>query len=134
MASRLDGIPVFELINIAVPAAKYNLVVRAIKRLGEPLYIPLTGLRGLELIIDHETWVVVDRDLNEIPILAWTEFQVEDRSSIHEPVSCSLKLYHAHAQIILSQVQEYMSRELENRIAELKSADEAEKIIPIKKD
>jgi hypothetical protein len=93
MASRLDGIPVFELINTTVPAVEYNLVVRAIKRLGEPLYIPLAGLRRLEL-----------------------------------------KLYHAHAQIILSQVQEFMERELERRIAELKTANSTKKIIPIKRD
>lgn len=134
MSSRLDNIPVFEFIKMTVPAAEYNLVVRAIKRLGEPLFIPLAGLRSLELIIERDAWIVVDKDLNEIPVLAWTDFQAENRSSIHVPIPCNLKLYHAHAQIILSQVQEFMERELERRITELQASSRDGNVTPIRRD
>lgn len=134
MSGRLDNIPVFELIKTSVPAEEYNLVLRAIKRLGEPLYIPLTGLRSLELVIDHDAWIVVDRDLNELPVLAWTNFEIEDRSNVHLPIQCELKLYHAHAQLILAQVQEFLDRELERRIAEVQSTSGSGKVTPIKKD
>ena len=70
MSSRLDNIPVYEQSETAVPAADYNRVQIAFKRLGEPIEIPLTGLRRLELILDRDAWVVVDHDTNDIPIFA----------------------------------------------------------------
>lgn len=134
MSWRLDDIPVFELTETEVPAVDYNLVQIAIHRLGEPLSIPLSGLRKLELLLDHEAWIVVDGDLNDIPVLAWTDFQVEGRSTLHEPVRCRLKTYHQHAPLILQQVTEFMERELAKRIAERQQGQKTEKVTPLKKN
>jgi hypothetical protein len=133
MNGRLDDIPVYELIEASIAAANYNLVQIAFKRLGEPIEIPLTGLRRLELILDRDAWVVVDHDMNDIPILAWTDFQVEGRSALHEPVPCQLKTYHMHAKVILERVTEFMEQELATRIAALQSACEIENVTPLKK-
>lgn len=134
MSSRLDDIPVYELIETTVPAAEFNLARLALKRLGNIIHIPLVGLRKLELIIDTEDWIVIDNDLNEIPVLAWTDFETEGRTSLHEPIPCKLKTYHAHAQMILEQVQEFMEKELSKRIAERQSACEIENIVSLKKE
>jgi len=133
MSRRLDDIPVYELIETAVNASNYNLVQIAFKRLGEPIGIPLTGLRRLELILDHEAWIVVDHDMNDIPILAWTDFQIVNRHALHESVLCHLKTYHMHASIILDRVTEFMEKELAIRISEQKKTCEIENIIPLKK-
>ena len=133
MSGRLDDIPVYELIETSVTAANYNLVQIALNRLGEPIEIPLTGLRRLELILDHETWLVVDHDMNDIPILAWTDFQVEGRSALHEPIPCQLKTYHMHAKVILERVSEFMGQELAVRIAALQNACEIENVTPLRK-
>jgi hypothetical protein len=133
MSGRLDDIPVYELIESSVAAADFNLVQIALNRLGEPIDIPLTGLRRLELILERSAWVVVDHDMNDIPILAWTDFQTEGRSALHEPVPCRLKTYHMHAKVILEQVVTFMERELAARLAALQTACEVENIAPLKK-
>jgi len=134
MSGRLDDIPIYELIESSVTAPNYNLVQIAFKRLGEPVEIPLTGLRRLELILDRDAWIVVDHDMNDIPILAWTDFQVEGRSALHESVPCRLKTYHMHAKVILERVTEFMEQELAARIAALQQACEIENVTPLKKE
>lgn len=134
MSGRLDDIPIYELIESSVSAANYNRVQIAFKRLGEPIGIPLTGLRHLELILDHEDWVVVDHDMNDIPILAWTDFQAGGRSALHEPVPCLLKTYHMHAKVILKRVTEFMEQELAARIAALQKTCEIENVTPLKRE
>jgi hypothetical protein len=131
---RLDDIPVYELREASVSAADYNLVQIAFNRLGEPVEIPLTGLRRLELILNRDAWIVVDHDQNDIPILAWTDFQGEGRSTLHESVPCQLKTYHMHATVILEQVTEFMEKELAKRLSELQKACEIENVTPIKKE
>jgi hypothetical protein len=131
---RLDNIPIFELTDTAVPAADFNLVQTALRRLGEPIEIPLSGLRNLKLILDREAWIVVDGAMNDIPILAWTDFQSEGRSALHEPVNCRLKTYHQHASVILGPVTEFMEQELAKRLAERQSAAPRGKVTPLKKD
>ena len=137
MSGRLDDIPVYELIESSVTASNYNLVQIALKRLGgrlgEPIGIPLTGLRRLELILDREDWIVVDHDMNDIPILAWTDFQVGGRSTLHESIPCNLKTYHMHAKVILERVTEFMEKDLASRIAALQKACEIENVTPLKK-
>lgn len=133
MGRRLDDIPVYERIATSVSAADFNLVQRAFHRLGEPLNIPLTGLRRLELTLDREAWVVVDRDLNDMPVLAWTNFQTEGRTALHEPVSCTLQTYHMHASVILGRVIEFMAKELTSRISARQMTCEIERVVPLKK-
>lgn len=133
MSSRLDDIPIYELIESSVTAPNYNLVQIAFKRLGVPIEIPLTGLRRLELILERDAWIVIDHDMNDIPILAWTDFQIDGRSALHEPVFCHLKTYHMHAKIILDRVTEFMEQELAMRLAALQKACEIENVTHLKK-
>ncbi|MDT8382866.1 MAG: hypothetical protein RRB22_00465 [Gammaproteobacteria bacterium] len=128
---RLDDIPVYELTETTVSAADFNRVQLAFHRIEQTLHIPLTGLRSLELILEREAWIVVDHDANDLPILAWTDFQSGHRSSLHQPVPCTLKTYHMHARVILEQVHDFMARELAARIAERQKACELENVVPL---
>ena len=132
MASRLDDIPVYEQRSVTVMAVDYNRVQIALKRLGEPVRFPLAGLRTLELLLDHEAWIVIDASLNDVPIFAWTNFQVSHRESLHEPIPCLLKMYHAHALVVMNKVTNLMQSVLSERIAALKAGSDADRIILLK--
>lgn len=134
MSWRLDDIPVYELTETSVTGANFNRVQLAFHRLGEPLYLPLAGLRSLELVLEREAWVVVDRGQNDIPVLAWTDFQRQGRSALNAPVPCRLKTYHVHATVILGQVTAFLEQELAKRIAERQNACEIDNVTPLKKD
>jgi hypothetical protein len=108
MRSRLDDLPVFETLQGTVPAADYNLVQIALKRLGDPLRFDLPRLRTLDLILEKDAWIVVDCALNDMPVLAWLDFRTEHRANLHEPIDCERRTYHIHAPIIIDKVIEAM--------------------------
>lgn len=116
MRSRLDDLPVFETRHLDVRAEEYNLVQIALHRLGNPLRIELPRLRTLDLILEKEAWVVVDNSLNDIPVVAWIDFEVAHRQSLHEPVSCERRTYHTHALLIVDKVVDSMHHILEERL------------------
>lgn len=108
MKSRLDDIPVFERRHCELGAEHYNLVQVALKRLGAPLRLELPKLRTLDLTLERDAWVVVDRSLNDIPILAWVDFETHGRSDLSQPVRCEQRTYHTHALVIVDKVLEAM--------------------------
>jgi hypothetical protein len=101
-----------------VAAENFNRVRLALSRLENPLRVALPGLRTLDFMLEDEVWAVVDRDLNDIPVLAWTDF--EHRSALHLPVRCILRYYHAHADVILDKallrLDEILAARLANRL------------------
>ncbi|MDH5178564.1 MAG: hypothetical protein OEZ39_15915 [Gammaproteobacteria bacterium] len=109
MKSRLEDLPTFEIRQVTVNAHHYNLVQVALKRLGDPLRIVLPGLRTLDLHLEKEAWIVVDKSLHDIPVMAWIDFAVAHRRSLHEDIPCTLKIYHSHAGILINKVMEAMS-------------------------
>ena len=108
MKSYLDDIPVYESIQSSVSAEHFNLVQIALKRLGNPIRLELPKMRTLDFLLDEETWIIIDRSLNDIPVMAWLDFETKDRG-LHEPLKCMLNLYHAHANIIHPRVIEAMT-------------------------
>jgi len=116
MRTRLDDLPVFEIQRLTVRAVDYNLVQIALKRLGAPLHIELPRLRTLELILEKDSWIVIDRALNDIPVLAWLDFDMQQRSSLHEPIPCQRRTYHTHALLIVDKVIEAMHLILGERL------------------
>ena len=73
-------------------------------------------MRTLDFLLDEETWIIVDRSLNDIPVMAWLDFETKDRS-LHEPLNCTLNLYHVHATIIQPRVIEAMTLLLGEKLA-----------------
>jgi hypothetical protein len=109
MRSRLDDLPRYASRAYRMPAAQFNAVRLALLRLGEPVRFALPGLRTLEMVLEQQAWICVDSGLNDFPVLAWVDFEASDREALHEPVSCMLYTYHAHAHIIESRVLQAIS-------------------------
>ncbi len=117
--SRLDSIQPYSTHPARVPAERYNLVRLALRRLENPIRLQLPRLRTLDLILEDDAWVIVDRSLNDIPIMAWTHF--ENRTSLHDPVCCTQRHYHAHAGVIMASAWKSMDSLLAERLAETHS-------------
>ena len=132
MRSRLDDLPVFETRQVTMRAEDYNLVHIALNRLENPIRVELPRLRTLDLILEKDAWIVIDRSLNDIPVLAWIDFKVAHRQTLHEPVACERRTYHTHALIIADKVIEAMHLILGERLGAI-SPSTPEQVISIKR-
>jgi hypothetical protein len=118
MYNRIDNMPIYEHRDSSVDANYYNHVLFALKRLGEEVRLEIPKLKHLDLILQKDAWIIVDRALNDYPIAAWTRFQVTQRNNLHEPVQCDLNLYHANADLILDRTLEAMELMLGEELAD----------------
>lgn len=132
MKSRLEDLPTFETCQTTVKAIHYNLVQVALKRLGAPLRFTLPKLRTLDLHLEKDAWIVVDKSLNDIPIMAWLDFDTTGRTSLHEDIPCTLKIYHSHAGILIKKIMEAMTLLIGEQL-DLPD-DEQARVLPIKKN
>ncbi len=104
MKSRIEDTPKLRTISTEIESNRFNQVRLGLIRLGGPIRMKLPGLRGMDVIIDGQAWVCVDRTLYDLPVLAWTDFKSQHRTGIHEPVQCLLHYYHVHADLITETV------------------------------
>lgn len=123
MKARLDQIPVYEKGQFQVSANLHNLARIALKRLGNPLRFELPRLRTLDFVLEDDAWIVVDRALNDIPIIAWLNFSTHHRSNLHEPITCERRSYHAHATMITDKTIEAMQLILGEQLGRLAPDD-----------
>ena len=117
MSRRLIAMVPLRTLPKTIEAAYYNRVRLALLRIGNPLRVGLPGLRGLEAIVDSDTWTVVDSLRTDNPVLAWCDFEVASRQALHEPVQCRLNLYHNQAGLIMGTALEALQLELKKRLA-----------------
>ncbi len=122
MYTRHNEVPVFEQRTGVVKTAHYNRVMTAFNRLGGEIRLVIPRLRTLDLILQKDAWVIVDRAFNDLPISAWVDFDSLHRDALHTPVKCQLKLYHANADIIIKQVLESMELLLGEQLMESHSS------------
>lgn len=108
MYDRLDDIPTLASRQRKVSATHYNHVLKALKYLGKEIRLPIPRLKHLDLILQKNAWIIVDRVLNDYPIVAWTNFETQGRSSLHEDIACEIKFYHANASMIMNRTLEAM--------------------------
>jgi len=78
----------------------YNIVRLGILRLGRPLDLEIEDINGLRCILDDHAWIFIDPYINDMPLLAWTNFKPRD--SINASIACELRLYHIHAGLLIS--------------------------------
>ncbi len=104
MKTRIEDVPKLRTISTEIESNRFNQVRLGLIRLGGPIRMKLPGLRGMDVIIDNQAWVCVDRTLYDLPVLAWTDFRHQQRHGIHEPVPCLLHYYHVHADLITETV------------------------------
>jgi len=126
MYTRHDEVPVYRYSESVINAVHYNTVQTAHKRLGGEIRLTIPRLKTLDLILQRDAWIVVDRALNDIPVAAWTNFETTQRDALHAPVKCQLRLYHANGEIIINHVLEAMELLLGERLNE---ADIPHKVI-----
>ncbi|MFV2057105.1 MAG: hypothetical protein ACC707_11600 [Thiohalomonadales bacterium] len=132
MYSRLDKLPVYETRATRLSALHFNHVQLALKRLGDSFRFPIPKLKHLDLILEKQAWIIVDHVLNDIPVAAWSDFQIEHREDIHSPILCKLRIYHAHADLILSRSIEAMEMILGEELADLED-NNVHKILAFKR-
>jgi hypothetical protein len=116
-----------------VDAHYFNQAQTALKRIGQQMRFKIPTLNHLDLIVQDDAWIIVDRVLNDVPVVAWTDFQIDGRDSLHEPVPCEIRLYHFAARMILKTTLDAMEDILGQSLAE-KYNDETEKVLPFKKE
>jgi len=131
MKRTLINVPVYETRSITIRAEHYNLVRIALKRLSSPVQLDLPRLRTLSLELDEETWIIADKSLNNVPVMAWLDFQPSG-DSLHQPVPCRLNLYHAHADKIYDRTLEAMTLILGERLPS--SDDHSHTVVSISDD
>lgn len=97
-----------------IPAAHYNCVRLALKRLGCPLRHELER-PAMILLLHEDFWAGMAPWDEELPLLAWTDFDTR-RSGLDQPVSCRLHLYHAHAGLLMGVALEALDAGLKQRL------------------
>lgn len=133
MSRILEGLPVYQRLSGNMSAEHYNTVQLALKRVSPTIRLEIPKLRTLDLLLNKEAWIVVDRSLNDFPIIAWTDFDTHQRDTLNQPIPCEILMYHQHAPIIIEKVMEAMEILLGEKLNEL-SSEEDHKIIPLKRD
>ena len=121
MYTRHNEVPVYAYRDGEIKALHFNTVQTAFKRIAPEIRIAIPKLKTLDLILQQDAWIVVDRAFNDVPIVAWTEFVSFNRDALHTPVKCKLRYFHAHADIILRRVLEAMEMLLGEKFEEFES-------------
>ena len=116
-----------------VDANYFNQAQTALKRIGQQIRFKIPTLNHLDLIVQDDAWIIVDRVLNDVPVVAWTDFQTEGRDNLHEPIACEIRLYHFAARMVLKTTLDAMEDILGQSLAE-QNSDKTEKVLPFKKD
>ena len=116
MYSKFNDIPVLKAVPTYIEAAYYNRVRIALNRISNPLRLPLINLQGLDFILQDDVWICVDRSMNDLPILAWTDFNLRDRSSLLASVACQLRFFHSHADLVCGSVLGMAERQIEQQL------------------
>jgi len=117
----------------SIDAHYFNQAQTALKRIGKQIRFKIPTLNHLDLIVQEDAWIVVDRVLDEVPVVAWTDFQTKDRDNLHEPINCEVRLYHFAARMILKTTLDAMEEILGQSVVE-QDNDKPEKVLPFKKD
>jgi len=120
MYNRHNEVPLLHTRKGKVEALHYNHVQTALKRFGKQIRFPIPELKHLDLILQKNAWVVVDRALSDFPILAWIDFETKDRDSLHEPIQCEVLIFHFAASMILRRTLVAMDNLLDEKLLELK--------------
>lgn len=132
MYNRLDDVPVYALRQGKVNPTHFNHVQLALKRLGNEIRLSIPRLKHLDLILQKNAWIIVDRVLNDVPVVAWTDFQTSHRDNVHEPVLCNIKHYHANAAMIMNRSLDAMEMLLSEKLPDM-LPDDVSQVIPFRR-
>jgi hypothetical protein len=119
--------------NTEVQAIYFNHVQTALKRLDNKIRFKIPTLKHLDLILQTDAWIVVDTVLNDMPIIAWSDFNIEHRETLHQPVKCEIRFYHFAADKIMDKTLEAMELVLGEKMAD-DLPDEVSHVLDFKRD
>ncbi len=125
MRTRIHEIPACFTETIEIDAERYHLIQRALNRLGKPLRFPLVGLCHLDMILEADSWVCIDRGALELPVVAWHQFKKTSRQNLQSSVWCELRHYRVNTDILLPYVWMTIESTLKARLSEGDSAQTA---------
>jgi hypothetical protein len=132
MYTRHNEVPQLHTRTGKVNALYYNHVQTALKRIDNELRFQIPKLKHLDLILQKDAWIVVDRVLNDVPVVAWTNFEVEHRDALHEPIKCKVLFFHYAASMIMNRTLEAMELMLGEELSDY-LPDELSDVIPFEK-
>ena len=115
----LEVTPLDTRLASTVPARYYNRVQTGLKKLGPEIRLRVPELKHLDLILQKDAWIVVDRALNDMPVVAWMHFDAVQRGSLHEPIACEVRIWHALASMITARTLRAMEVLLRAELADL---------------
>ena len=130
---RHDEVPQLSSRPGKVNALYYNHVQTALNHLGNQVRLKIPKLKHLDLILQKDAWIIVDTVLNDIPIAAWTNFEINNRESLHEPIQCEIRYFHYAATMVLNRTLEAMELML-GELLEDDLPDEKSDVLPFKKN
>ncbi len=104
-----------------IDASCYNAIRLALRRIANPLRVDLARHRGLSVILDNQVWFCVDGLHEDMPVLAWRDFEVRERNSLQEAVNCRLYLYHTHAGLIMGSALEALESAIREALEQVRT-------------
>lgn len=128
MRTRIHEVPACLVETIEVEAERYNLIRLALSRLGGPLRFPLVGLRNLDIVLQRDCWVCVDRSALDLPVAAWNRFENQERLALNADVRCELRHYQVNTDILLPYMWMTMEGILRGRLSRERSGKSAQLI------
>ena len=131
MYDRLDDVPPLATRHRKVSATHYNHVLIALKHLGPEIRMRIPKLKHLDLILQKNAWIIIDRALYDYPIVAWTNFVTEGRSNLHEDIECDINFYHANATMVMNRTLEAMELLLGEELMDM-LPDDASNVVEFK--
>ena len=126
MYIRHTEIPALSAWPDTIAAVHFNIVHRALKRTPGGIRLRLPGLKTLDLILQDDAWIIVDRAFNDVPVAAWLDFQVDRERALHDPVPCELRYFHGHAGMVTKRVLNLMDDLLNEQ---LRDGDDSHQVI-----
>ena len=132
--NRHNEVPPLSVRDAKVDANAYSHVLVALKQLGKQVRFRIPRLKHLDLILQKDAWVVVDRALYDYPIITWTDFELQGRENVTDPIQCKIRYFHANATMIKSRTLEAMEMLLSEELADRINNNEFEDatIIPFR--
>ncbi len=100
-----SDLPPIRTLPKTIDARRFNRIRLCLLRVANPLRVTLCGrVSHADMLLGDERWLCVDRQADEMPLLAWTDFRLGRRAALNDPVPCTLHLYHSHAGLLIGPV------------------------------
>ena len=109
MTDILDGLTPLRVLPKRIDGDCYNRIRVGLLRHGAPLRVRVPGHQGLEIILTDNAWLGLDAPRGDLPVLAWSRFQVTRRRALSDPVDCRLSIYHIHGGLVMGSALELLA-------------------------